>query len=136
MRTLARQIRQFKKETDKRILKGKQNIAGAILYYLGNDTPVDTSKAMSNWIVNIGTARGGVIPPYFMGEYGSTGGQSLSAMMAQGLAVIRRAKVGEAIFITNSVDYLVDLNDGYSSQAPANFIQNSVKNAIERNKDI
>ena len=136
MRTLASQIRRFKKETDKRILKGKQNIAGAILYYLGNETPVDTSNAMSNWVVSLGTAKARLIPPHFAGVDGSTAPQSLSAMMSQGLAIIRRAKVGEAVFITNSVYYLYWLNRGHSLQADAYFIEDVTQQAVERNKDI
>ena len=136
MRTIASQLKMFKKQTNERILTGKKNLAGAILYYLGNETPVDTSKAMSNWIVNLKTARSEIVPPHFLGEQGSTSGRSLSAMMSEGLAIIGNAKIGEKIFITNSVDYLILLNQGHSSQAQAGFIQNAVSTAIERNNKI
>lgn len=72
-------------------------------------TPVDTGRARANWVVSIGAPR--------RTEVGFTdpgGGIAISA----GAAVIGGYKAGQgSIFITNSVPYINELEDGSSKQA-------------------
>lgn len=91
-------------------------------------TPVDTGRARSNWIVAINSASETIIEPYFPGEGGSTGARNAQAAIDQGEAVISRYQGGEGveIHITNNLPYIQRLNDGYSAQAPANYVETAV----------
>lgn len=134
MKTLNSQLKRFDKDVKKRINNYKINLAKTILLYLVEATPVDTSTALSNWVVGLNKAKNRQIKAHSLGSQGST--QSVSASMAYsiGNAIIQRAKVGEIVYITNNVDYIKLLNMGYSSQAEQHYIQNCVQRAVEQLK--
>lgn len=94
-------------------------------------TPVDTGRARSNWIVQKGSPRDGVIDPYVEGESGSTGAANVQAALNQGEKVIRSYKYGDEIHITNNLPYIQELNDGSSAQASENFVEEAVLTAIQ-----
>ncbi|MDX9698649.1 MAG: hypothetical protein RBT55_03665 [Rhodocyclaceae bacterium] len=95
-------------------------------------TPVDTGRARSNWIVALGAPASQVIEPYSPGEAGSTEGANTQAALAQGESVITGYVSGQdmEIHITNNLPYIQRLNDGYSAQAPANFVEMAVMEAV------
>jgi len=95
-------------------------------------TPVDTGRAKSNWIVQLNAPAEEVIDAYSPGEAGSTEGQNVQAALDQGEAVISRYQSGEGveIHITNNLPYIQRLNDGYSDQAPANFVEEAILEAV------
>lgn len=129
MKSLARQLQVFEKEIKVRVNIYKIKYAQAIMFNLIMTTPVDTSAALSNWIANLNSEKGILISPHSVGRDGST--ESVSSIMAYSLgnAIIQRAKVGEIIYITNSIDYLKLLNSGWSTQAEPNYIENAVNDA-------
>ena len=94
-------------------------IVGNLVYA----TPVDTSQALSNWQVSIGSAITSKIDAYYPGEYGSTQRASAGEALAAAKAALKNKKPGEVIFIRNNVPYIRRLNDGYSKQAPAGFVE-------------
>ena len=85
-------------------------------------TPVDTGTARSNWIVAMNSPSSKVIQSYAP----SDGSGSAQAAIAQAAAVIGGYKSGDEIHITNNLEYIGDLNDGSSRQAPANFVEESI----------
>lgn len=93
-----------------------------VLFDLVKKTPVDTSNALSNWVISLGTLSGQEIEPYFFGSKGSTCIQSSNTAFNIGKDELRMKKQGQNIFISNSVDYIVDLNNGTSKQEPAGFV--------------
>jgi hypothetical protein len=93
-------------------------------------TPVDTGRARSNWIVTIGSPATEVIPPYSPGSKGSSGSENANAAIAQGSLVIAQRRSGEDISISNNVPYIGLLNQGSSAQAPAQFVQAAVQRAV------
>jgi hypothetical protein len=93
-------------------------------------TPVDTGRARSNWIVTLGNPATKTIEPYSKGEKGSTGTANASAAIAQGAATISQRKEGQDISISNNLDYIGKLNEGSSAQAPAQFVQAAVQRAV------
>jgi hypothetical protein len=103
----------------------KKDVARAIIGDLIPATPVDTSRALSNWIANNGSAHNFSILPHVSGHFGSTRGVSMSAALAAALSVIEQAKPGVPIFITNNLLYIRGLNAGNSKQAPAGFVERS-----------
>jgi hypothetical protein len=98
----------------------------AIVGDLSFKTPVDTSKALSNWIVTLGAASGDKISPHYPGKGGSTQKASAETNLALAKAVLKHKKPGQPIFITNNLPYIRRLNNGYSGQQPAGFVERSV----------
>ena len=87
-------------------------------------TPVKTGKARSNWLVTLREDSSDVIP-----THGVEG--SISTTLNEGRSVIQNAKKGDSIHIVNNVDYIGELNEGSSTQAPAGFVQSAVVSAVE-----
>jgi hypothetical protein len=99
--------------------------AETILYDLAFVTPVDTSQALSNWQVSLKSkiALGAKIDPYYPGLGGSTQHASALAAIEAGKNMLRKKKPGDKIFISNVLPYINRLNEGYSKQEPAGFVQ-------------
>lgn len=101
---------------------------------LASGTPVDTGRARSNWIAQIGAAASDVIPAYDPGKDGATAAANTQAAMAQAETVIAGYK-GDSdteIHLTNNLPYIGRLNDGYSHQAAANFVEDSIQEAVRK----
>lgn len=100
-----------------------KKVALAIVRELVISTPVDTSKALSNWQVSLNTRPAGSLPPYAYGNRGST--QEISAVDAIRVAelILKNKKPGDVIHITNNLPYIRRLNEGSSTQAPAGFVE-------------
>lgn len=90
---------------------------------LAHVTPVDTSKALSNWIVTLDEPAYFSILPYSVGFKGSTQSESASQTVEQAKKVLADKKPGQKIFITNNLRYIRVLNDGSSDQTSAGFVE-------------
>ena len=134
MNTLNSQLKRFDKDIKKRVNKYKINFAKTILFYLVNRTPVDTSEALSNWIVGLSKKKNRPIQAHKVGSQGSTQAISAGVAISLGGAIINRARVGEIVYITNNVDYIELLNMGHSRQAERHYIQRCVSDAVEQMK--
>ncbi|WVW77406.1 tail completion or Neck1 protein [Stenotrophomonas phage vB_SmaS_Bhz59] len=95
-------------------------------------TPVDTGRAKSNWIVELGSAPSDTIEPYAEGEFGSTAAENEQAALQQGESVIAgyNGDLNVDIHITNNLPYIEELNAGSSYQAPANFVEIALVEAL------
>lgn len=122
-------------ELEGRIKKAASDVAVQVAIKTAADltkgTPVDTSKALSNWIVTQGGPNVGKIEAHFEGAFGSTRSESVEMTIADAKIALMEKKPGVPIYITNNQDYIVKLNEGSSSQAPAGFVQRIV-NANKR----
>lgn len=119
---LANDLAAIPKEAAELANRKKVAWARAAITALVYETPVDTSKALSNW----GLTRAGLGPyraAYSEGEGGSTQSQSANAAIAAAEAILARIKPGEVLTLYNAAPYIQKLNDGYSKQAPAGFIE-------------
>lgn len=81
-------------------------------------TPVDTGRARSNWQVEIGQAASGTLESFDKSGQGA---------IATGRKVIEGYKGGSSVNITNNLPYIERLNDGWSAQAPAGFVEKAVQ---------
>lgn len=97
-------------------------------------TPVDTGQARSNWVVDVGDApnESDPSPPYSPGKGGSTAQANSTAAIDQGKTAIARyvGGRGESIWIENNLDYINELNEGKSDQAPAGFVEEAVLDGV------
>lgn len=123
---LARELRALSSSVDKEANRIKCEVALAIVGDLAFKTPVDTSKALSNWRVSLERPGALAIPPHFPGEHGSTQKSSAQATIEAAKKTLANAKPGKPIFISNVLPYIVRLNQGYSRQAPAGFVERSI----------
>ncbi len=92
-----------------------------IVRELKRSTPVDTGHARANWIPSVSQAN--------------TQEAQDAALQAAGTAAVTAYKLGQGLlFVTNVVKYVRRLNDGYSKQAPALFVETSVARSIAKMK--
>ena len=88
-------------------------------------TPVDTGRARSNWIVSIGPSSNQIREII-----------SLESNLAQSKSTIESRTFGQDIAITNNLTYISRLNEGYSAQAPAGFVQDAVMIAVKEARKV
>ena len=124
--SLANQLEKLTGQLEDAANEKKQEVATVIVRDLLYSTPVDTSKAVSNYKADLGAAVAGVAAPFSPGQGGTTRDASISAALAEAMAVISKSKPGQAIVLSNWVEYLQYLNDGSSQQAAAGFVEAAV----------
>ena len=123
---LATSLEKKAKAIDEAASKLAVDTALTIVGDLAFKTPVDTSQALSNWIVTLETPSSDKIKPHFPGEGGSTQRASAAETMNNARAILAKKKPGQKIYITNNLPYIRRLNEGYSKQAPAGFVERAV----------
>lgn len=122
-------MRRLASRVENSLVELTNNVALYIEGRLVIKTPVDTSKALSNWQVFVGSPAVTDIDAYYPGQSGST--KLLSANFALRIAknelrIRGRRRIGEPIYISNVVKYIGYLNRGRSQQAPERFVESIV----------
>lgn len=85
-------------------------------------TPVDTGRARANWQVEVGGPA--------TTEVAATDKSGQGAIQQGKNAIAGYVGGRGAIFITNNLPYIERLNDGWSAQAPAGFVEQAVEVGI------
>lgn len=111
-------------------------IALILVDELTDRTPVDTSKAISNWLVSLEDPVLVDLDAYFEGLQGSTFKASKNEVIAFAKSKLAAKTPGEEIFISNSAPYIRDLENGSSAQAPVGFTKQSAMIARGKVKTI
>ena len=98
---------------------------------LFEDTPKLTSFAANNWVPTIGTPFQGTAGTREQAEEGQlfTTPRLAGKALVESSYKLRNGAAG-IVYITDNVDYIVDLNDGSSHKAPAAFVQSTIDRAI------
>ena len=121
MSTVIDQLKQFIEEV-------KEEIGVEVTRQLIDRTPVDTGWAQSNWI--------GTLDRPFQTTAGTRkeaeAGRLDTRTAFEGIQSFRRNRIGQRIWITNNVPYIVLLNQGSSRQAPPMFVETAIANGIRR----
>ncbi len=115
----------LERKVDQRLHKVSEHVSNSAYTFVNSaiyETPVDTSKALSNWRVGVGAGVNGEIEAYVLGSKGSTASASRGQATALASAKLDTRKLGETIYIINHVQYIGDLNRGSSRQAPSGYI--------------
>lgn len=86
-------------------------------------TPVDTSKATSNWQVSAGFPKTRELEPYVPGKGGDTAPASISMAQKAARAALAKKKVGQEIYITNNTKYIKRLNEGHARNLAPGWIE-------------
>lgn len=125
LKRLARRIRKLGDEVVEGGIRRRRQVAIAIDQPLVSSTPVDTGAARSNWLVGLGAPRRETIPPLANGE------SATQPSVQAATSLIKSSNAPEQpIYISNNLPYIRRLNDGYSAQAPANFVQIAVLQGV------
>lgn len=101
-------------------------VAMTIVEDLAHVTPVDESTAISNWQVQLNAPVQSAIRAYYPGSQGSTYSQSAAATIENARAELAAKKPGQPIYLSNVLRYIKRLNAGWSTQAPAGYVERSV----------
>lgn len=93
-------------------------------------TPVDTGRARANWQVGIGAAPAGTV------EYsgGGSGAAGYAIGVAQNVVTAYKGQPG-GIWLVNNLPYIQRLNEGWSAQAPAKFVEQAIDTAVTAIRD-
>lgn len=127
----SRQIRRRGRQVEEGANRIKREVALIADRELVLETPVDTGRARSNWIVSLQAPVLAEREPYAPGEgLGKSERANAQAAIEQGISRITVAMPGQTIFISNNVSYIGRLNDGWSAQAPSGFVQGAVMRAV------
>jgi len=89
-------------------------------------TPVDTGRAMNNWVISIGSPSRDVT---------DVGGSSASiAASKEGTAVGKLAEVKpfDTVWISNNLPYIGFLEEGTSKQAPKGWVEKAIQNNLRQ----
>ena len=134
--SLARKLEHKSKVINKKASEAAIMVAEKLVMTLASSTPVDTSQALSNWIVEINARPEDSIGPHFPGKFGSTQGMSLLETIAEAKRVLALKDPGETIYISNLLSYIRDLNDGTYPQHPVGWIEGAIFQARRELKTI
>lgn len=110
-------LRRFGELTEKRALQLFRKIALDMDTAIVLDTPVDEGRARGNWYPSINT------PSNEMDEESVGEGKSIARLGP----VVARAKLGDVIWMTNNLPYIIPLENGHSGQAPDGMVDVNVE---------
>lgn len=131
LRSFAARMRRRGQQVETNTNRVKREVALVADRELVLETPVDTGRARSNWIVSLVAPVLADIMPYAPGQkLGKGERENAQAAIDQGSGQIVVARPGQDIYISNNVHYIGRLNDGWSAQAPAGFVQAAVHRAV------
>ena len=94
-------------------------------------TPIDLGWASANWFINVGaptTGNGGQLDADNPAAVSSREGQQASSV-ARFVSSYDYTS-GQTIHIGNNVPYINRLNNGWSNQAPAGFVDDATQEAV------
>lgn len=129
---LGASLRSYALNIERNSLEMQKDITMHVLAEVAEATPVDTGRAISNWIVESGEAANYSIPePHSPGVSGSTRDANVQKTISDGDRNIGAHRGGE-LHITNNLRYIQELNDGTSKQAPAHFVETAALSAVKR----
>lgn len=126
--SFARRIEARSDEIVVRAGRAVGEVAGVIFDEVVRATPADTGKARSNWRVSVNGSGGSQVRPPFSPGKNLGIEETANAQAASSAARARLASVksSDTVDISNPLDYIAQLNNGSSRQAPANFVQLAV----------
>lgn len=101
-----------------------RTVAQNVVEDVAGGTPVLTGQSSANWKTSIGAPD----LTYTMGDNPRAGQQSIDDAK-NALAALA---LGQTVYITNNVPYIVDLNSGSSAKAPAGFVETAIVDALHR----
>lgn len=93
-------------------------------------TPIDTGRAVGNYVVSVGSPKYEVVDGKFGRPGGGEANRSRAAARVQVTSVraLSALRLGESIFITNSLPYIMVLNDGATNRVAHHMQERAIEN--------
>lgn len=110
-------LRRFQKRAGDRAEQVLRKVGIEVASSVIRKSPVDTGRFRANWVTSIVSPRNVTLD-----TTDSTGQKAVAAATKE----ILKAKLGEAIWISNNLPYAQRLEHGYSQQAPAGMVRVTV----------
>lgn len=132
-KSLAKQMDRLNDRIPKKVNKLAQQTATDVLNIVTAPgvTRVDTSEAVSNWRIGLGSKDPSTRSPFFNGKGGSTASASRAEVRASGRVKIAQKKAGEEIHISNSVDHIETAFDATEERVVA-LVSQKLNERVER----
>lgn len=129
LRSLAGRMRKLNRRLEFTAGKITREAASIVVDVLVDRTPIDTTKAVSNWQVGINRPVRTIIPPHFPGKLKST--EYASTRETKNLAEekIKEYVKHGVIYVSNHVPYIQGLNNGTISAQASGFVEAAVVSA-------
>lgn len=109
---------------------------------VAGSTPVDVGTARSNWRLGLNREPGGTraafspFPSRHRRPYGPGGTigetRNRAGVVWASESAVRAKQPDDTVYIVNNLPYIRRLNEGWSSQAPAGFVQSGLQRARRR----
>lgn len=126
LKTFNRQLRSFSRTlTEEQAILFFKKLGIDLLRLIVQRTPVDTGRARGNWQVTINVPAVGETGKFDTSSSLEGGGSS------EDLSALAQLRLGDVIFITNNVPYIVRLEEGWSAQAPQGMLAVSIQQLQE-----
>ena len=126
LKSLARDIRNYNRNLPQIGGKMARLAAATVVDVVVDRTPIDTTKAVSNWQVGIGGPVRSEIEAHIPGKLQSTAGPSTAITKKLAKQKILTYPGRTTIHITNNVPYIHGLNAGTISQQASGFVEAAV----------
>lgn len=119
---------QLNKAYDEKVLKKHKDVvrytALTVFTQIVQNTPVDTGRARSNWHIDVNNVDVRLVEP-------NNEDPSAKAMNATATY-----KIDDRIFISNNLPYIRRLDEGYSQQAPAGFVDAAIQVGVRQAEEL
>lgn len=100
-----------------------KSIVEAGVETMADHTPVDTTRAVSNWQVTISAPAGGEVTPHVPGSVGGSGASAARAITkTRARNAIAGYKGAKTAYITNNVPYISVLEYGDAKHRPSGMV--------------
>lgn len=113
----------YKKKVEGSLTDTLRTVALDAFAGIGLATPVRSGLARANWNISVNTV-----------DKTTTENTSQPDYIGEAQAATAGLKVTDTVYLTNNLPYIKRLNNGYSKQAPASFVEKAVLVAKNRAK--
>lgn len=147
--SFSRKMRFRGREAERNLNRFVKRTGNSVFIAVDFFTPVDTGRAVSSWFASLDSPRTDVLDDaYVPGGVGplnnaaSVRNPNLSRAQVRGInsriaiilatSIITARMPEQDIWIVNNLDYIGELNRGFSPQAPAGYVQIFAQQAVSQ----
>lgn len=118
---LSKDLKRTNNQLEKELIKMFKGATFAHVSAVIDATPVDTSKAVTNWRANIDVPATDVVGPGVSSRKGSAAQSARSKAKGMARPAVNALGLDRTLYITNNVPYIGLLNNGSPVHRPANM---------------
>jgi len=89
-------------------------------------TPVDTGRAMNNWVISVGS------PSRVVTDRGGNEGSIKASQTGKAVGALATVAPFSTVWISNNLPYIGSLEEGTSKQAPNGWVDAAINNNLHQ----